>query len=142
MAITQKVTPVKIKPIAQKPIEALPAAQPVQVESSASQAPNTQSSTANLAGAAVAGCGDNAEANYIYTHESGCNPTSTNAGGCYGIGQDCNAVVKNQCGADYACQNAFFTNYANTHCDYHLGYAICYNGWAGAYQFWLTYHYW
>lgn len=80
----------------------------------------------------VAGCGDNSYANYIYTHESGCRTTAVNSGGCYGIGQDCNGIVRSQCGADYACQNSYFTDYANRR----------YGGWAGAYSFWLNNHWW
>lgn len=80
----------------------------------------------------VSGCGDNSMANYIYMHESGCNTGATNAGGCYGIGQDCNGAVRTECGADYACQNAFFTRYANAR----------YGGWDGAYAFWLANSWW
>lgn len=80
---------------------------------------------------AVEGCGDNEMARYIYMHESGCNPSATNAGGCRGIGQACPGS-KLPCGADYVCQNAYFTNYANQR----------YGGWAGAYEFWLSHHWW
>lgn len=90
--------------------------------------------------AVAAGCGDNSYANYIYTHESGCSTVAMNAGGCYGIGQDCNNVVLARCGADYDCQNAYFNTYALAHCDY--TYHVCYHGWPGAYAFWLAHHYW
>lgn len=82
------------------------------------------------ASAVVSGCGDNAYANYIYMHESGCNPSAVNSIGCRGIGQACPGS-KLPCGADYACQNAWFTNYANR-----------YGGWAGAYAFWLAHSWW
>ena len=78
----------------------------------------------------MSGCGDNEYAAYIYGQESGgrvtgnCNPSSVNAGGCRGIGQACPGS-KLPCGADYACQNAYFTNYA-------LG---KYKSWAAAYNF-------
>jgi TolA-binding protein len=89
-------------------------------------------SVANLTSTAYAatGCGDNEFANYIYMHESGCNPSSVNSIGCRGIGQACPGS-KLPCGADYACQNAYFTTYANR-----------YGGWAGAYSFWVTHHWW
>ena len=51
--------------------------------------------------------------------------------GCYGIGQACPAGKLAYCGADYACQNAFFTAYAGK-----------YGGWAGAYAFWVAHGWW
>lgn len=81
----------------------------------------------------VAGCGDNFYANYIYMHESGCRTHNPNGLGCDGIGQACPASkVIGPCGYDYACQNAWFTNYA-------IG---RYGSWAGAYQFWVANHWW
>jgi len=81
--------------------------------------------------APVSGCGDNSYANYIYMHESGCRTTASSANGCYGIGQACPASKIAYCGADYACQNAYFTSYANK-----------YGGWAGAYSFWVSHGWW
>ena len=78
----------------------------------------------------MSGCGDNEYAAYIYGQESGgkvtgmCNPSAVNAGGCRGIGQACPGG-KLPCGADYACQNQWFTGYA-------LG---KYKSWAAAYNF-------
>lgn len=82
-------------------------------------------------GGAVAGCGDNSYANFIYSHESGCRTTAMSPNGCYGIGQACPASKIAYCGADYACQNAFFTSYAGK-----------YGGWAGAYNFWVSHGWW
>jgi LysM repeat protein len=82
-------------------------------------------------GGAVAGCGDNTYANFIYSHESGCRTTAMSPNGCYGIGQACPASKISYCGADYACQNAFFT-----------AYAAKYGGWAGAYAFWVAHGWW
>lgn len=84
-------------------------------------------------GGVVAGCGDNSYANFIYMKESGCNTGARNAGGCLGIGQACpGSKLLAACPSlDYACQNAFFTNYANR-----------YGGWAGSYQFWLANGWW
>lgn len=85
---------------------------------------------------AIPGCGDNQYANYIYMHESGCRLVNTNSEGCDGIGQACPASkLAAACPNwqnDYACQNAFFTAYANSR----------YGGWAGAYQAWLNQHWW
>lgn len=79
----------------------------------------------------AAGCGDNQYANFIYMHESGCRTTAMSPNGCYGIGQACPASKLAYCGADYACQNAFFTAYAGK-----------YGGWAGAYAFWVSHGWW
>ncbi len=65
---------------------------------------------------------------FIYAHESGNNPSATNEIGCYGIGQDCNGQVKNKCGADYACQDAFFTDYMKRR----------YGTWQAAKSFWVA----
>lgn len=81
--------------------------------------------------AAISGCGDNSYANFIYMHESGCRTTAMSPNGCYGIGQACPASKISYCGADYACQNAFFT-----------AYAAKYGGWAGAYAFWVAHNWW
>ena len=81
---------------------------------------------------AAAGCGDNQYASYIYMHESGCNTASTNSIGCFGIGQDCNGVVRSQCGTDYSCQNSYFSAYAIRR----------YGSWQAAYNFWLSNHWW
>ncbi|QQS19737.1 LysM peptidoglycan-binding domain-containing protein [Candidatus Saccharibacteria bacterium] len=74
----------------------------------------------------------NAAKAYIYSRESGNNPNATNPTGCYGLGQDCNGVLRAQCGADYACQDAYFEGYA----------ARRYGGWEGAYSFWQANHWW
>lgn len=67
----------------------------------------------------------------IYMKESGNNPAAVNSIGCRGIGQACPGT-KLPCGADYACQDAYFTNYAETR----------YNGWANAWQFWQAHGWW
>lgn len=86
------------------------------------------------------GCGDNYYASYIYANESGghvignCNPTILNAEGCIGIGQACPAskLIAACPNLDYACENAYFIDYANTK----------YGGWEGAYDFWTANHWW
>jgi Tfp pilus assembly protein PilN len=79
----------------------------------------------------VDGCGDNKYAHFIYMHESGCNLSASNSIGCRGIGQACPGG-KLPCTADYACQNAWFTNYAIKR----------YGSWANAYAFWLQHSWW
>jgi LysM repeat protein len=69
---------------------------------------------------------------YIYARESGNNPNATSPRGCYGLGQDCNGVVRIQCGADYACQDAYFTSYAMRR----------YGSWENALAFWQNHHWW
>lgn len=65
---------------------------------------------------------------FIYCHESGNDPTKMNPQGCYGIGQDCNGIVYNKCGADYACQDEYFTEYMTRR----------YTTWENAKSFWLA----
>lgn len=125
--ITQKLTPVKIKPIAQTAVQPIQPARPIQT-------PQTPTPDPNAGNQAVSGCGDNTYANYIYSHESGCSLTVRNAEGCIGIGQACPASkLLSVCpNLDYACENSFFTSYANA----------TYGGWAGAYTFWLAHSWW
>lgn len=75
---------------------------------------------------------DNTAKAFIYSRESGNNPGATNPNGCYGLGQDCNGRVRAQCGADYACQDAYFDNYATQR----------YGSWSGAEAFWQTHGWW
>lgn len=86
-----------------------------------------------MASGVVEGCGDNQYANYIYMHESGCRLDANN-GKCVGIGQACPASKLYAVCPDlnYACQNGFFTDYANS----------AYGGWEKAYQFWLGHSWW
>lgn len=65
---------------------------------------------------------------FVYCHESGNNPSKWNDSGCYGLGQDCNGIVYSQCGADYACQDAYFTSYMFRR----------YGSWENAKAFWLS----
>jgi hypothetical protein len=87
---------------------------------------------APVAAAAYPAVSGNSAKAFIYAHESGNNPNATNGNGCYGLGQDCNGKVRAQCGADYACQDAYFTAYANSR----------YGGWGGALAFWQSHHWW
>jgi hypothetical protein len=124
--------PSKKATLPQTHLEPVQTVEPVQVAPVSTPAPIAQSST-NNSGGVVPNCGDNAYANYIYMHESGCSTTITNSGGCLGIGQACPgsklyAVCPN---LDYACENAFFT-----------AYSAKYGGWAGSYAFWVANHWW
>lgn len=89
---------------------------------------------ASLSQKASAGSGCNTGNTYkdfIYMKESGCNPSAVNSIGCRGIGQACPGS-KLPCGADFACQDKWFSNYAITR----------YGSWANAYSFWLRNHWW
>jgi len=109
------------------------AANPIQTNQSVNQTQPVAAyqPAAAPTGTVTAGCGDNTYANYIYSHESGCRTTAMSPNGCYGIGQACPASKLAYCGADYTCQNAFFTAYADK-----------YGGWAGAYSFWISHGWW
>jgi LysM repeat protein len=115
------------------PVETAPAvtAPAAQSQSQASVAAPVRTAPAAPAASTSSGCGDNSYAQFIYSHESGCRTTAMSPNGCYGIGQACPASKLAYCGADYACQNAFFTAYAGK-----------YGGWAGAYNFWVSHGWW
>ena len=68
---------------------------------------------------------------FIYHHESGNRTTAVNSLGCRGIGQACPGT-KLPCGDDYACQDAWFTNYAMQR----------YGSWENAYNFWVANRWW
>jgi hypothetical protein len=81
---------------------------------------------------AAIGCNTgNQYKDFIYSHESSCNPSAVNSIGCRGIGQACPGT-KLPCDADFACQDAYFNNYAMTR----------YGNWEKAYQFWQQNHWW
>lgn len=69
---------------------------------------------------------------YIYFRESGCRTDAVNPIGCKGIGQACPASKIAHCGNDFACQDAWFSNYAVTR----------YGGWEAAWSFWLQHSWW
>ena len=71
---------------------------------------------------------------FIYNKESGNNPLARNASGCLGLGQACpGSKLLAVCPSlDYACQDAFFTNYAISR----------YGSWEGALAFWLSHNWW
>ena len=68
---------------------------------------------------------------FIYSKESGNNPGAINSIGCRGLGQACPGD-KLPCGDDYACQDAWFTQYAMDR----------YGSWEAAYNFWVNNRWW
>jgi len=113
----------------QLPDRPLPTAPVVAVPTATTPAPSTAPAPAAAASYALP---DDAAKAFIYSRESGNNPNATNPSGCYGLGQDCNGVVRSLCGADYACQDQYFTSYALRR----------YGSWAGAVAFWQTHGWW
>jgi hypothetical protein len=80
----------------------------------------------------VTGCNTgNRYKDFIYMRESGCNPRAVNSIGCRGIGQACPGS-KLPCGADFACQDRFFSQYAIER----------YGSWQRAYNFWQQNKWW
>ncbi|HET6924339.1 MAG TPA: LysM domain-containing protein, partial [Candidatus Saccharimonadales bacterium] len=116
-----------------------PAPQPAPAPAPAASAPAPAETTesapvatvapAKVSAPAVTG---NAAKAYIYSHESGNNPAAVSPNGCFGLGQDCNGVVRAKCGTDYACQDAYFTNYAISR----------YGSWDAAAAFWQNNGWW
>lgn len=80
----------------------------------------------------VTNCGDNPYKQFIYQHESGCRTNAINPLGCAGIGQACPGSKLPCSLADFACQDAYFTNYAVSR----------YGSWEGAYNAWLRQGWW
>lgn len=79
------------------------------------------------------GCGGvNLYAAYIYYRESGCNPGALNGAGCAGIGQACPGSKLPCSLTDFACQDAYFTDYALAR----------YGSWEAAYYFWIGHGWW
>jgi len=101
-------------PVAETMVEAAPAPQP-----------------APAPAPAISASAEQAKA-FIYFHESSNNPNATNYLGCYGLGQDCNGIVRDLCGPDWACQDRFFTNYAMQR----------YGSWENALAFWQAHNWW
>jgi uncharacterized protein YabE (DUF348 family) len=79
---------------------------------------------------------DYAYVDYIFSRESRWNAAAMNAGGCGGLGQACPAgKLANVCPgwqSDPVCQTRFFTGYAVGR----------YGSWQGAYNAWLSKHWW
>lgn len=69
---------------------------------------------------------------FIYQKESGNNPAAVNSIGCRGLGQACPGSKLPCSNSDYACQDAYFTNYAETR----------YGSWEAAYNFWQKNMWW
>ena len=118
-----KVEPAKVAVVSTPSVSPTPtptAVQPVKVQPK----PVPQPASPN--------CGSEPYMAYIYQKESGCRTTALNSIGCYGIGQSCPASKIAHCGADWGCQNAWFTNYAITR----------YGSTQQAYNFWLANHWW
>ena len=77
-------------------------------------------------------CGSDPNQILVYTRESGCSTTATNSQGCYGLGQDCNGIVRALCGSDWTCQNQYFTTYMLNR----------YGSWSAAWQMELSSGWW
>lgn len=91
-----------------------------------------QAATGVASVSAQSGCNTgNPYKDYIYMKESGCRPSAVNSIGCRGIGQACPGT-KLPCGADFSCQDAYFSNYAISR----------YGSWENAYNFWINHHWW
>jgi hypothetical protein len=69
---------------------------------------------------------------FIYQKESGNNPAAVNSIGCRGLGQACPGSKLPCSNSDYACQDAWFTNYMLQR----------YGSWEKAYQFWIANNWW
>lgn len=77
---------------------------------------------------------DNYYKAFIYSHESGNDPSKYNSSGCLGLGQACPAskLLASCPNMDYACEDAWFSNYAIS----------VYGSWEGAYSAWQSKGWW
>ncbi|NDC95569.1 hypothetical protein EBZ38_12695 [bacterium] len=69
---------------------------------------------------------------FIYMHESSNNPAAVNSIGCRGLGQACPGSKLPCSSSDYACQDAWFTNYMLQR----------YGSWNNARAFWIANNWW
>lgn len=95
----------------------------------------TGDKTSIMAAAGIS-AGDYAYANYIVSRESNWHVTSQNASGAYGL---CQALP----GSKMASAGGDWTTNPVTQLRWCSGYAQSrFGGWGGAYNFWLSHHYW
>lgn len=87
------------------------------------------SATASASGVCNTG---NEYKDFIYNKESSCNPAAVNHIGCRGLGQACPGEKLPCSDDDWNCQDIYFSEYAMNR----------YGSWEGAYQFWLSHHWW
>jgi len=135
-AVAETTAPVESAPVAEattysEPVAEAPVASAPVVEETAPAAVS-EPVVEQPAATQTVSASDQAAKDYIYFHESSNNPNATNYLGCYGLGQDCNGIVRDLCGADWACQDEFFTNYAYER----------YGSWQNALAFWQANHWW
>jgi uncharacterized protein YabE (DUF348 family) len=78
---------------------------------------------------------DYAYANFIISHESGWRVTASNPSGAYGLCQALPGSKMSSAGGDWQ------TN-PITQLRWCSGYAHKFGGWGGAYNYWLSHHYW
>jgi hypothetical protein len=79
---------------------------------------------------------DFAYVNYIVSHESGWNAAARNPSGAFGLCQALPGSKMATAGADWATNPVTQLRWCN-------GYAVGrYGSWAGAYNYWLSHHYW
>ncbi|MDB5170788.1 MAG: hypothetical protein JWO35_482 [Candidatus Saccharibacteria bacterium] len=80
--------------------------------------------------------GDYQYVDYIVSHESGWNPTASNGSGAYGLCQALPGSKMGSAGSDWATSPVTQLRWCN-------GYATGrFGSWSGAYNYWLSHHYW
>lgn len=79
--------------------------------------------------------GDHGYANFIISRESNWGVTAKNPSGAYGLCQALPGSKMSSAGADWESNPLTQLRWCN-------GYASRYGGWAGAYNFWQSHHYW
>jgi uncharacterized protein YabE (DUF348 family) len=90
---------------------------------------------AGIMSAAGISAGDYGYVNFIVSHESGWRPNAANASGAYGLCQALPGSKMATAGGDWATNPITQLRWCNS-------YAQHFGGWAGAYSFWVSHHYW
>lgn len=146
-AVRQEGTPGKVtrtyeiniqngKEVSRRLLQSVTTKEPVERIVARGSTSNIPSDKVAVMAAAGISADDYAYVDYIFSRESRWNAAAMNAGGCGGLGQACPAgKLANVCPgwqSDPVCQTRFFSGYA-------IG---RYGSWAGAYNAWLSKHWW
>lgn len=134
--VTYQIDLVNNKEVARKVIQTVIAAEPVKQVVARGKSVNIPADKEAVMAAAGIAPSDYPYVNYIISHESGWNAAARNPSGAFGLCQALPGSKMASAGADWGTnpvtQLRWCAGYANAR----------YKGWAGAYNFWLSHHYW
>lgn len=133
---TYEINVQKGEEVSRKLLQSVVTTQPVERVIAKGNTVNIPADKQEVMAAAGISPADYAYVDYVFSRESRWNTAATNAGGCAGLGQACpGSKVINACAnwqTNAVCQTQFFNRYAVGR----------YGSWSGAYNFWLSHHWW